>query len=119
MNAREVLTTLEPIGSAEGLKQTYEVLRGKKQYIVGSMSRVKRHSGNFNVVSAEAVEATQASFAGQEAVTSKMVRQRLHRRGIELETLEALNVLYVLVAMGEARVDRRRSQHALFFNIAA
>jgi len=57
--------------------------------------------------------------AGQEAVTSKMVRQRLQRRGISVETLEALNILYVLVALGKARVDRRRSQTALFFNVAA
>jgi hypothetical protein len=112
------LTGLEPVGSAEGLKQTYEVLRGKKHYIVGSMSRVKRHSGNFNVVRDEAVAAARESYAGQEAVTSKMVRQRLQRRGIEVETLEALNILYVLVALGAARVDRRRSQRELFFNLS-
>ena len=102
MNARDALSNLEPVGGAEGLKQTYEVLRGKRDYIVGSLSRVKRHSGNFNIVSAEAVEAARESFAGQEAVTSKMVRQRLARRGINVETLEALNVLYVLVALGQA-----------------
>ena len=119
MNARDALSHLEPVGGAEGLKQTYEVLRGKRDYIVGSLSRVKRHSGNFNIVSAEAVDAAGESFAGQEGVTSKMVRQRLARRGINIETLEALNVLYVLVALGRARVDRRRSQHALFFNVSA
>ena len=118
MNAREALSRLEPIGGAEGLKQTYEVLQGKHHYIVGSLSRVKRRSGNFNIVNAEAVEAAGGSFAGQEAVTSKMVRQRLARRGIDVETLEALNILYVLVALGKAKVDRRRSQHALFFNVA-
>jgi hypothetical protein len=118
MNARDALSNLEPVGGAEGLKQTYEVLRGKRDYIVGSLSRVKRHSGNFNIVSREAVEAARESFAGQEAVTSKMVRQRLARRGINIETLEALNVLYVLVALGQAKVDRRRSQHALFFNVS-
>ena len=119
MNAREALAGLEPVGGAEGLKQTYEVLRGKRHYIVGSTSRVKRRSGNFNIVSVEAAEAAHESFAGQEAVTSKMVRQRLQRRGISVETLEALNILYVLVALGKARVDRRRSQTALFFNVAA
>jgi len=109
MNAREALSRLEPIGGAEGLKQTYEVMQGKRHFIVGSLSRVKN---------AEAVEAAGGSFAGQEAVTSKMVRQRLARRGIDVETLEALNILYVLVALGKAKVDRRRSQHALFFNVA-
>lgn len=118
MNARDALSHLESVGGAEGLKQTYEVLKGRRHFIVGSLSRVKRHSGNFNIVSAEAVEAAGESFAGQESVTSKDVRQRLHRRGIEVETLEALNILYVLVALGKAKVDRRRSQHALFFNVA-
>ena len=119
MNAREALSGLELVGGAEGLKQTYDVLRGKKHYVVGSMSRVKRRSGNFNIVSGEAVEAAGESFAGQEGVTSKMVRQRLQRRGISVETLEALNILYVLVALGKARVDRRRSQRELFFNLTA
>jgi hypothetical protein len=119
MNARDALSNLESVGGAEGLKQTYEVLRGKRHYIVGSLSRVKRHSGNFNIVSQEAVEGARESFAGQEGVTSKMVRQRLARRGISIETLEALNVLYVLVALGHARVDRRRSAHALFFNVSS
>jgi hypothetical protein len=119
MNAAEALSMLEPVGGAQGLKQTYDVLRGRKYYVVGSMSRVKRRSGNFNVVAAEAVEATHEAFGGQEAVTSKMVRQRLQRRGISVETLEALNILYVLVALGKARVDRRRSQRELFFNLTA
>ena len=118
MNATDALSNLDTVGGAEGLKQTYEVLRGKRHYIVGSLSRVKRHSGNFNIVSTEAVDAAGEAFAGQEAVTSKDVRQRLARRGIHIETLEALNVLYVLVALGQAKVDRRRSQHALFFNVA-
>jgi hypothetical protein len=119
MNARDTLSSLEPVGGAEGLKQTYEVLRGKRHYIVGSLSRVKRHSGNFNIVNTEAVEAAGDAFAGQEGVTSKDVRQRLARRGINVETLEALNILYVLVALGKAKVDRRRSQHALFFNVSS
>jgi len=118
MHASEALTGLESVGGAQGLKQTYDVLRGRRHYVVASMSRVKRRSGNFNVVGREAVEATHESFAGQEAVTSKMVRQRLQRRGVAVEALEALNILYVLVALGQARVDRRRSQRALFFNIA-
>src|SRR3972149_5463363 len=77
MNAREALSRLEPIGGAEGLKQTYEVMQGKRHFIVGSLSRVKRHSGNFNIVNAEAVEAAGGAFAGQEAGSSKMGRQRL------------------------------------------
>jgi hypothetical protein len=117
MNAREALTGLEYIGGAEGLRQTYEVFRGKRHYLVGSMSRTKRRSGNFNLVQAEAVEAARAAFAGQMGITSRDVRDRLARRGIKVETLEALNLLYVLVAEGKARVDRRMSQRALFFNL--
>lgn len=117
MNAREALTGLEYIGGAEGLRQTYEIFRGRKHYLVGSTSKTKRRSGNFNVVEAEAVEAARESFAGQKGITSRDVRQRLARRGIKLETLEALNILYILVAEGKARVDRRMSQRALFFNV--
>ncbi len=119
MNAREALTGLEHLGGAEGLRQTYEVFRGKKHYLVGSLSKTKRRSGNFNVVDADAVEATRAAFAGQMGVTSRDVRQRLARKGIKVETLEGLNILYILMAEGKARVDRRKSQRALFFNVAS
>lgn len=117
MNAKDALSDLEYVGGAEGLRQTYEVFRGKRHFLVGSMSRAKRRSGNFNVVDAAAVEAARESFAGSQGINSKEVRQRLQRRGFSIETLEALNVLYVLVAEGKAKVDRRRSQHALFFNV--
>jgi hypothetical protein len=119
MNAREALTGLAYVGGAQGIRQTYDVLKGKRHYVVGSMSRAKGRSGNFNLVDAAAVEATQDSFSGQQGITSKDVRQRLARRGISIETLEALNVLYVLVAEGKARVDRRRSSRVLYFNVSA
>lgn len=119
MNAKDALSDLEYVGGAEGLKQTYEVFRGKRHYLVGSMSRAKRRSGNFNLVDTDAVEGAIDSFAGSQGITSKDVRQRLQRRGFSIETLEALNVLYVLVAQGKAKVDHRRSQRALYFNVSA
>ena len=79
MNAREALAGLEPVGGAEGLKQTYEVLRGKRHYIVGSTSRVKRRSGNFNIVSGEAVEA-----AGDTVVDLRVERPALEERFLQI-----------------------------------
>jgi hypothetical protein len=119
MRAKELLTGLIHVGQAQGLRQTYDIFRGRDHFVVASMSRAKRRSGNFNLVEPEAVLASQDAFGGRKGVTSKMVRQRLARRSMPVESLEALNILYVLVALGAARVDRRLSQRALFFDFAA
>lgn len=117
MKAKELLAELTYVGQAEGLRQTYDVFQGKRNFIVVSFSRSKRRSGNFNIVDSGAVQDARQSFAGQRGVTSKALKKRLQRKGRAIETLEALNILYVLVAMKEARIDRRHSQRELFFDI--
>lgn len=118
MKAKELLAELTYVGQAEGLRQTYDVFRGKRYYIVVSFSRSKRRSGNFNIVDPGAVQDARKSLAGQHGVTSTVLKKRLQRMGRTTEALEALNILYVLVAMRAARVDRRLSQRELFFDLA-
>lgn len=118
MKAKKLLADLIYVGQAEGLRQSYEVFRSKRHYLVVSFSRSKRRSGNFNIVDSAIVDDARKGFSGQRGVTSKVLKKRLQRKGRTTEALEALNVLYVLVAMGQARIDRRRSQRELLFDIA-
>lgn len=117
MKAQELLTDLAYVGQAEGLRQTYDVFRGKRHFLVFSFSHSKRGSGNFNIVRAADVEEALRAFAGQRGVTSKALKARLQRSGHAAEALEALNILYVLVARGDARIDRRRTQREILFDV--
>ena len=115
MNIRSLTSGLQYRGEVEGRRQTYYVFEGKSHYIVMSFSRAKRRAGNFNVVDAAAVEYVAKRFAGRKKVTSTKVAAR-KPRGIR-SSLEALNVLYVLIATGRAKIDSRFHEKQLFFNV--
>jgi hypothetical protein len=119
MKAQELLADLAYVGQVEGLRQTYDVFQGKRHFLVFSFSRSKRGSGNFNIVRADDVEEARKAFSGQHGVTSKALKARLKRAGRSTEALEALNILYVLVARSDARIDRRRSQREILFDIGS
>lgn len=117
MNARKLVQGLSYVGRAEGKRQTYHVFRGGEHFFVLSFSRSKRNAGNFNVVDPEAVEYVRSRFAGSTAITTKDVVARAQRSRHVPNSLAALNILYVLAATGDARVDTRRSGPKLYFNL--
>jgi hypothetical protein len=119
MKAEELLIDLAYVGQAEGLRQTYDVFQGKRHFLVFSFSHSKRGSGNFNIVRAADVEDALQAFTGHRSVTSKALKARLQRGGRAVEALEALNILYVLVARKDARIDRRRSKREILFDVGA
>lgn len=116
MNARSLVQGLSYVGRADGKRQTYYVFRGKDNYLVLSFSRTKPRAGNFNVVEAEAVDYVRSRFAGARAVTANDVAAKGKRTRHVPGSLAALNVLYVLAAMGDLTVDTRRAGPKLYFN---
>ena len=117
MNARKLVQGLSYVGRVDGKRQTYHVFRGDEFFFVLSFSRSKRNAGNFNVVESEAVEYVRARFAGSRAVTTNDVVARARRSRHVPSSLAALNILYVLTATGEARIDSRRAGPKLYFNL--
>lgn len=117
MNAKQLVRGLRYLGSATGKKQTYHVFGGAGFFFVLSFSRSKRGAGNFNVVNAAAVEYVHKRFAGKSNVTTSDVVKQTRRTRHVRDALAALNMLYVLAAMGRAKVDARRSGPRLFFNV--
>lgn len=117
MNVRSLVQGLSYRGRADGKRQTYYVFEGDELFLVLSFSKTKPKAGNFNVVQTDAVEYVYDRFAGAKAVTSRDVAQRSRRSRHVPTTLAALNVLYVLVATGRARIDSRRADRRLFFNV--
>ena len=116
MNIRSLTTGLQYRGEAEGKRQTYYVFEGKRQYMVMSFSRSKSNAGNFNVVDVEAAEYVARRFGGQR-VTTKSIYKGSRKSHLVGSSLAALNILYVLVATGRAKVDKRFNTPDLHFNV--
>jgi len=117
VNIRSLAKGLKYRGEASGKRQTYYVFESGNAYVVMSESRTKRASGYFNLVSGKAVERIRRSYAGKQDVTAKQLATRSRGAGVS-HALQALNILYVLVATGAAKRDDRYQDSRLHFNIA-
>ena len=118
MNIRSLAHGLQYCGVAHGKRQTYFIFESRAGYVVMSGSRTKRASGYFNLVSRNAVNRIRKSYAGKQDVTAKTLATRSRGAGIR-DALQALNILYVLVATGAAKRDDRHADTRLHFNIKA
>ncbi len=116
MDIRSLAKGLRYCGEAQGKRQTYHVFESAAGYVVMSASRTKRASGYFNLVSRKAVEAVRKRYAGKRDVTAKALAARSRGAGVR-DPLQALNILYVLVAIGAAKRDDRHADTRLHFNI--
>ena len=116
MNIRSLAKGLKYCGEASGKRQTYFVFESAAGGIAAS--RTKRASGYFNLVRREAVNRIRKSYAGRQDVTAKQLATRSRGAGVR-DALQALNILYVLVATGAAKRDDRYQDTRLHFNIAA
>jgi hypothetical protein len=117
MNLRSLASSLHYRGEVEGKRQTYSIFESKDYFFVMSLSRSKRNAGNFNVVSADAVEYVARRFGGRQDVTAKAVLKGSRTPRYVSSSLDALNILYVLVASGRARIDARFQTRELHFNV--
>ena len=117
MNIRSLARGLKFCGEARGKRQTYYVFESASGYVVMSASRTKRASGYFNLVSRDAVNRIRRRYAGKQDVTAKALAARSRGAGVR-DALQALNILYVLVATGAAKRDDRYQDTRLHFNIA-
>ena len=117
MNLKRLGAGLALRGKVVGQRQTYHVFEGEKFFFICSFSRTKRKAGNFNVVDVEAVRYAQRLAGGKQGVTSSDLYRRSRNPRLIGSALEALNILYVLVGTDQAKIDRRRKDKQLFFNV--
>jgi hypothetical protein len=118
VNLRALSAGLTFRGRVAGRKQTYYVFQGTGFFFICSFSRKKPKAGNFNIVRVEAVRHVWRLVVGKQGVTSQEVHKRSRSPHLIGSALEALNALYVLVATGYAKIDRRHKGNQLFFNIS-
>jgi hypothetical protein len=116
MKPKSILTGLTFVKEVSGKTQTYYVYEGKNDFILMTVAKNKKGC-NFNVVSKEAVDYVKNKFSGRKKITSNIVAKESKKPIYIKEPLDALNILYALCAVGEAKVDSRFEQKQLFFNI--
>lgn len=117
MKIKNLATGLKYRGEASGMKQTYHVFESGKAYVVMSEARTKPDAGYFNLVSAAAVNYVRRNYAGHQDLTARGLLTRSRKPRLVKNALNALNILYVLVATGQATRDDRFKDRALHFNI--
>src|SRR5690606_4999425 len=103
-----------------GVRQTYYVFEADTCYFVMSFARseTKPGAGYFNIVEKGAVEYVRERFAGDKKVTAKDVLARAKRTKHAATSLIALNILYVLTALGEAEIVAEGNNRQLVFSVA-
>jgi hypothetical protein len=82
-----------------------------------ALSMARKGSGYFNVVDVAAVNFVQKRLGGRSGVTAKSVVSVARRTKHVASRLAALNILYVLVALGQAILLRTGVHRQLFFSI--
>jgi hypothetical protein len=119
MNIRTLQRGLNYRGRVEAVRQTYHVFEAHGYYFVLSfaLSKARRGSGYFNVIDTDAVDYVHQRVGGTRGVTAKDVVATARRTRYVPTTLVALNVLYVLVALGSASIVRSGANRQLFFSV--
>jgi hypothetical protein len=117
LNVKTLTSGLKYHDEVDGKRQHYYIFSGGAYYFVMSLSATKPGAGNFNLVSKTSVARLLKRLRGQRSLTAKGVRRRSRSRRMVLSDLTALNMLYVLVATGQATIDRRHKSRQIFFNV--
>ena len=117
MNIRKLQQGLKYRGRVAAIRQTYHVFEASDYFFVLSfaLSKARRGSGYFNAVSSAAVHYIQGHLGGKSGVTAKDAFSAARRTRHVPTRLMALNILYVLVALGQARILRSGEHRQLFF----
>jgi hypothetical protein len=119
MNIRTLQQGLQYRGRVDAIRQTYHVFESKGYFLVLSFARARsrRGSGYFNLVAKAAVEYVAERVGGTRGVTANEVLAAARRTRHVATRLLALNVLYVLVALGRASITRAGEHRQLFFAV--
>ena len=119
MNIKKLQNGLKYRGQVAGVRQTYHVFEASDYFFILSfaLSKERRGSGYFNVISMAAVDYVQGRFAGRSGVTTKDVVSAARRTKHVATSLIALNILYVLVALDQATILRTGQNKRLYFAV--
>ena len=113
---RNMSSGLSYCGEVQSKRQVYYVFESKKCYVLLSLSLQKKNAGNFNIADRGIVDYVAKLVRKKKGITSKQVVKMSKKPHAITATLDALNMLYVLVATQRASIDRRVKGKELHFN---
>jgi hypothetical protein len=119
VDIRKLQKGLKYRGRVGAVRQTYHVFEAQDYFFVLSFARsvARKGSGYFNVVDLAAVTYVHKRLGGRSGLTAKEVFLSARRTKHVSSSLAALNILYVLVALGQATLLRVGTHRQLFFSI--
>ncbi len=119
MNIKSLQHGLQYRAKVDGVRQSYHVFEARDYFFVLSfaLSKAKAGSGYFNVIAGDAVNYVQSRFGGKSGVTAKDIAAAARRTRHVPSNLYALNILYVLVGLGQASITREGDHRQLFFTV--
>jgi hypothetical protein len=119
VNIKQLQQGLDYCGRVEAVRQTYHVFQAKDAYLVLSFARAKdrKGSGYFNLIASAAVDYVQDRMGGHSGVTAKDVLHAGRRTKHITGRLQALNILYVMVALNQAAIQKAGENRQLFFSV--
>jgi len=94
------------VGEVVSDRQTYFVLDATKVYVLLNFSAAR--TGYLNLIDKRAVQYVQKRFGGQRNLTATALAARVRSGTFVRDRLDALRILYVLEALGQA--SRRRAK---------
>jgi hypothetical protein len=117
VNIRKLQQGLDYCGRVAAIRQTYHVFQAKDSFLVLSFARSKdrKGSGYFNFINEAAVDYVQGRLGGRKGVTAKDVASAARRTKHITSRLQALNILYVMVALKQASIQKAGEHRQLFF----
>ena len=114
MDYRRAFIGLQYRGKVQSVRRTYHVLEGEKHFIV--VAPRASTGGYFATVPQAALVYLVKRLGGTQSVTTGEALKACSRSKHFGDRFAMLNALYVLVAIGHARISRYSGQ-SLFFNI--
>ena len=116
MAIKNMSSGLSYCGEVQSKRQVYYVFESKKCYVLLSLSLQKKNAGNFNIADKGIVDYVAKLVRKKRGITSKQVVKMSKKPHAITATLDALNMLYVLVATQRASIDKRIKGKELYFN---
>ena len=117
MKLKNMLGEMSFCGEVVAPKRTYVVFKNRIGYVLCSQKSRNIWEGDFVIVKEKAVEYLAHRLKGQMRLTSTMVRDRTRTPQFVKDRFDVLNGLYVLIALGRAKIDTRFRQRATYFNV--
>lgn len=115
MKLKNMLGGMEYCGEVVAPKRTYSVFQNRIGYVLCSQKTYAVWEGDFVIVKRKQVEYLSRRLKGQAALTSTVIVERT--RKANLTRFDVLNAMYVLIALGRAKVDSRFKRRATHFNV--